>query len=380
MAENKIYLFGESIARVDNLEDSISSKVYKVGTWKGSSSNALRTNGFKPNTPASSTIVNTAIVQNNLPAYIISNVMVNRAVRNGVADIDLTTDGDVNATANNWISKMGPSGSAIPSFLVDGEVTTQKIALEAVLNNRIANRSSSYAGIESAKIALDTITGGSKVGEGNIAQNTIHTYNIADNAVTTAKIVNLNITTDKLADNAVTTGKILDNNITTSKILNKNVTTDKVNDGAITAIKLATDSVETAKIKNSAVTADKLATDSVTTVKILDSNVTTAKIANKNVTTDKLADTAVTEAKLANNAVYTNSIKDDAVTSAKIADSTIVNANISSTANIESSKIDYSKGISINGWTITATNGGNLVISNGTVNFEFKSNGDLNLT
>ena len=83
---------------------------------------------------------------------------------------------------------------------------------------------------------------------------------------------------------------------------------------------------------------------------------------------------------IAQNAIGTYNIKDDAVTSAKIADGTIVNANISSSANIESSKIDYSKGISINGWTIATTEDENLVISNGTVKFEFRANGDFDLT
>ena len=56
---------------------------------------------------------------------------------------------------------------------------------------------------------------------------------------------------------------------------------------------LANDAVTTAKILNANVTAAKLASDAVTTAKILDSNVTTAKIADDAVTAAKLADTAV---------------------------------------------------------------------------------------
>jgi hypothetical protein len=76
-----------------------------------------------------------------------------------------------------------------------------------------------------------------------------------------------------LASNAVTTAKILDANVT--------------------AAKLASDAVTTVKILDANVTAAKIASDAVTTVKILDSNVTTAKIADDAVTAAKLADTAV---------------------------------------------------------------------------------------
>ena len=62
--------------------------------------------------------------------------------------------------------------------------------------------------------------------------------------------------------------------------------------GSITGT-LANDSVTTVKILNANVTAAKIASDAVTTVKILDANVTTAKIADDAVTAAKLADTAV---------------------------------------------------------------------------------------
>ena len=57
---------------------------------------------------------------------------------------------------------------------------------------------------------------------------------------------------------------------------------------------LAANAVTTAKILDANVTAAKIASDAVTTVKILDANVTTAKIADDAVTAAKLADTAVT--------------------------------------------------------------------------------------
>jgi hypothetical protein len=66
----------------------------------------------------------------------------------------------------------------------------------------------------------------------------LYQSSLADNSVTTAKIVDLNVTTAKLADNAVTTGKLADSAVTTIKITDANVTTAKIADANITAAKL----------------------------------------------------------------------------------------------------------------------------------------------
>ena len=66
---------------------------------------------------------------------------------------------------------------------------------------------------------------------------------------------------------------------------------------------IADDSVTTAKILNNAVTAGKLATDAVTTIKIQDGAVTAGKLATDAVTTIKIQDGAVTNAKLTNSII-----------------------------------------------------------------------------
>lgn len=71
--------------------------------------------------------------------------------------------------------------------------------------------------------------------------------------------------------------------VTTDKIKNLNVTTEKLN----------TNSVITEKIKDENITEPKLATNSVTTIKIKDQNVTTTKIKDDAVTADKIADNSV---------------------------------------------------------------------------------------
>jgi hypothetical protein len=75
--------------------------------------------------------------------------------------------------------------------------------------------------------------------------------------------------------------------------------TANIANGAVTTAKLADSSVTSAKIVDGTIVAADLASDAVTTAKILDANVTAAKLADNSVTTGKIAAGAVTDAKLA---------------------------------------------------------------------------------
>ena len=121
----------------------------------------------------------------------------------------------------------------------------------------------------------------------------ITTLKIANSAVTTDKINNDAITTIKLANSAITTEKINNSAITTIKLANSAVTTDKINNDAITTIKLANSAITTDKINNSAITTDKINNSAITTIKLANSAITTDKIASSTSASD-----GVTYAKL----------------------------------------------------------------------------------
>jgi len=126
---------------------------------------------------------------------------------------------------------------------------------------------------DSGSLSSETLTiyvGALSKSNTSLPAKVVDTGNLADNAVTTAKITNANVTADKLAG--------------TLDISSKTVT---LPDGSVSATKIAADAVITSKI--------------------LDANVTTAKIANANVTTAKIADDAVTAAKIADAVLVTNS-------------------------------------------------------------------------
>jgi hypothetical protein len=129
-----------------------------------------------------------------------------------------------------------------------GEITgtlSNQTDLQTALNGKQATL---VSGTNIKTINSNTILGSGdiaisgSVSDGNKGDITVSgsgaTWNINNDAVTTAKILNSNVTESKLANDSVTT----------SKILNANVTADK----------LASDSVITAKILNSNVTLAKL--------------------------------------------------------------------------------------------------------------------------
>ena len=120
---------------------------------------------------------------------------------------------------------------------------------------------------------------------------------ISDNTPTagqiTVGITNSGVGATQIADGAVTSAKIADATIITGDLADGAVTSAKIADGTIVAGDLASDSVTTAKILNV----------NVTTAKIADLNVTTGKIADLGVTTGKIADAAVTAAKIAGGSI-----------------------------------------------------------------------------
>lgn len=224
---------------------------------------------------------------------------------------------DVTAVSTNTLTLIrGIDGSTAQSHSAGAVVRHMAIGRDyREANTHIENTTTAH-GLTLANVLETTDT------------NMITTAMLQANAVTTAKITDLNVTTAKIADGAVTSAKIADLGIATGDIA----------DAAITGAKIATGAVGTVKIDDAAVTEIKIGTSAVTTTKIADANVTTAKIADLGVTTGKIADSAITSAKIADLTIATGDIADGAITSAKIADLTIATGDIADSA-ITSAKI-----------------------------------------
>jgi hypothetical protein len=129
----------------------------------------------------------------------------------------------------------------------------------------------------------------------------IGTAQLAALSVTTAKIAAGAVGTSQIAFGAVTggisgtspLGPIAYRTIATENIAELAVTGAKIDAGTITSTNLANNAVTLGKIATGAVNAANLVTDAVTTVKITDLNVTTAKLADASVTAAKMATDSV---------------------------------------------------------------------------------------
>ncbi|AJH15826.1 hypothetical protein [Myroides profundi] len=219
-----------------------------------------------------------------------------------------------------------------------------------------------------------TITGAGKehalLGDAtvNIAEKGVGELQLADGAVTTAKIAAKNVTSDKLSskekDKVVDPGMVLTADgkggvsfqlpagaITTGELkgsgsINVNngngallhdaditVKADGINtthlaDGAVTNAKIADGTITTSKIGKEAIKNGQIAANAVGRKEIYPSNIdeehmtnnsiATRAIINNAVITSKIADYAITEAKLKSDAVTVGKIKDGAVTITKI--------------------------------------------------------------
>ena len=193
----------------------------------------------------------------------------------------------------------------------------------------ISGELASYTNIGIAKFDSDgfTVNNGEVFIKANgisatqILDGAVTTVKIADNAVTTAKILNGNVTTAKIADNAVTAGKILNGNVTTVKIADDAVTYAKLQN-LVTANRVL-GSTSTGVIGETLIQNAMIAPDAVTGSKIPDNAINSEHYAAGSIDPEHLASNAVTEIKIASNAVTSGKIAADAVNGTKIADNAI---------------------------------------------------------
>ena len=112
----------------------------------------------------------------------------------------------------------------------------------------------------------------------SIPTEIIGTTNIADNAVTSAKIADGTIVAADLASNAITTVKITDGNVTLAKLASDSVNGGKIADDSINSEHYVDASIDTQHIADSQITLAKLAGNSVNSSKIVDDSIVNADI------------------------------------------------------------------------------------------------------
>jgi hypothetical protein len=169
----------------------------------------------------------------------------------GLANIDNTTDAGKpisTATQTALDAKENSANKSTTTTLGTSDVLfpTQK-AVKTYVDTQIASATIADADATTKgklKLAGD-LTGTADLPA--VASGAITTTKLANDAVTSAKIVDGTITVSDIADDAVETSKIKDANVTTAKLTNNAVTTAKITDGNVTYAKIqnvsATDKV-----------------------------------------------------------------------------------------------------------------------------------------
>ena len=275
-----------------------------------------------------------------------TNVSAGEIVDGAITTVKLATD----AVTNAKIAVDAIQGDVIAA----GAIVEAKLGVDAVTNAKLADNAVNTAqivasAISEAKIATGAITN-TKLGT-----DAVTNAKLADNAVQTAQLAANAITSTKISDNAITTGKITANAITTAKINACAITADTIATNAITAIKINADAVTADKVAANAIVADNIQANAITSEKIIADAITTAKIDAGAITADTIATNAITAIKINADAITADKIQTNAITSAKIEAGAIIAGKLAAdsivASNIQANAVTAAK---INADAVTA--------------------------
>ncbi|HBS85205.1 MAG: hypothetical protein A2W91_01835 [Bacteroidetes bacterium GWF2_38_335] len=165
-----------------------------------------------------------------------------------------------------------------------------------------------------------------------------YTDDIADNAITTAKILNEEILAEDIDTSAVTTSEILNETILAEDIATGSVESSEILNETILAEDIDTSAVTTSEILNETILAEDIGTGSVESSEILNetilaedidaSAVTTSEILNETILAEDIGTGSVESSEILNETILAEDIDTSAVTTLEILNETILNEDI----------------------------------------------------
>jgi len=132
---------------------------------------------------------------------------------------------------------------------------------------------------------------------------------IVDGAITSAKIASKSINTAHLNGKIITADVITTNAITADAIKAGAVTTDKMTANSINGDRITAGTLDAAKIKAGSITASQIASGTITSSQIKSGTISAANIATGAVTTDKIAANSINSDKIVSSGITANVIK-----------------------------------------------------------------------
>jgi len=283
------------------------------------------------------------------------------------SSLDAKTDGQILVGNGTTVSSVAMGGDA--TIDNTGALTIKPLAVEEgmIAGDAVTTAKIRDLNVTTAKLALDAVTNAQLAGDAvqteNIKDGEVKTDDLADANVTAKKIAG--ITTDGTAGQVLAskadgtfewaeglTGSLATGNLFVGDASGKAVALDAKADGQILVGNGTT--VSSVAMGGDA-TIDNTGALTIKPLAVEEGMiagdaVTTAKISDFNVTTAKLALDAVTNAQLAGDAVQTDNIKEGAVTTAKIADGTIMSNDMKGTP-----ATDPSSGSNTGTYVLTST-------------------------
>jgi len=247
----------------------------------------------------------------------------------------LTTDGKL----YRYVSGAWTKAVAVADF--DSLVDTVQLANDAVTNAKIAVNAIQGDVIAASAITADKILDGvvgslkladEAVTNAKIAVDAIQGDVIAAGAITETKISDDAVSTNKLSANAVTAAKIAANTITASEIAANTITASEIAANTITASEIVANTITAAEIAAATITAAEIAVNTITAALIQAGAITSTEIAANTITASNIAADTITSAEIAANAITASEIAASAVTAIKIAADAVTASKIAAGA------------------------------------------------
>ena len=192
---------------------------------------------------------------------------------------------------------------------IDG-VVQPYVSSATIVDGTIVNADIADDAITMAKLAGGTLPTDITVASANLVNGTVDTVDIADDAVTADKLAN-SINTEITANTAKITNQTHTGEVTGATSLT--ITAD-----AVTGAKIADDQIDSEHYAHGSIDTLHIADNQVTTAKLGADAVTGAKIADDSVDSEHFAAGSIDEEHIANLQVTTGKIANDAITIGKI--------------------------------------------------------------
>jgi hypothetical protein len=198
-----------------------------------------------------------------------------------------------------------PTGVIGTANIADNAITTAKMAANSVDSDSYVDGSIDLAHMSVNSIDSDQYVDGS-----------IDLAHLSADSVNGSKIADDSINSEHYVDASIDTAHIADSQITVAKMAANSIDSDQYVDGSIDNAHLAADSVNGAKIADDAIDSEHYTDGSIDTVHIADANITLAKLASNSVNSSKIVDDSIVNADINSSA---------AIAATKIHDGSISN-------------------------------------------------------